>query len=101
MPYFAAAIVTALGWAMKFLIARALLALGLQLAVVVGLDALMDYAISQALNNISALDPVVYSVVIRARIPDAIAVISAAALVKHSLTYGAAKLMLVGRQVQP
>lgn len=100
MPALAAAIVTAFSLAMKFLIARALIVLGLQIAVVVGLDTLMDYAIQQAFANISNLDPVIYSIIARARIPDAIAVISAAAIVKHSLTYGAGKLIFVGRNLQ-
>lgn len=97
MPVIAAAIITALGWAMKFLIAKAMLALGLQFAFVVGLDALMDYALDQAFNNLLELEPQIYNIVRLARIPDAISIIGAAALVKHSLVYGAGKLMLIGR----
>lgn len=97
MPALAAAIITALGWAMKFLIAKALLALGLQLAFVVGMDALLGYVIDQAFAQLNALDGTVYAIVRLARIPDAIAVLSAAALVKQSLVYGAGKLMLVSR----
>lgn len=97
MPGLAAAIITALGWAMKFLVAKALLALGLQLAFVVGMDQLLDFVIDQAFQNLNALDGRVYAIVKLARIPDAIAVLSAAALVKHSLIYGAGKLMFVAR----
>lgn len=97
MPALAAAIITALGWAMKFLIAKALLALGLQLAFVVGMEVLLGYVIDQAFAQLNALDGTVYAIVRLARIPDAIAVLSAAALVKQSLVYGAGKLMLVGR----
>lgn len=97
MPALAAAIITALGWAMKFLIAKALLALGLQLAFVVGMDVLLGYVIDQAFAQLNALDGTVYAIVRLARIPDAIAVLSAAALVKHSLVYGAGKLMLTAR----
>lgn len=82
---------------MKFLIAKALLALGLQLAFVVGMDALLGYVTDQAFAQLNALDGTVYSIVRLARIPDAIAVLSAAALVKQSLVYGAGKLMLVSR----
>jgi len=97
MPGLAAAIITALGWAMKFLVAKALLALGLQIAFVVGMDQLLDFVIEQAFTNLSLLDGQVYAIVRLARIPDAIAVLSAAALVKHSLVYGAGKLMFVAR----
>lgn len=97
MPGLAAAIITALGWAMKFLVAKALLALGLQLAFVVGMDQLLDFVIEQAFQNLNALDGQVYAIVKLARIPDAIAVLSAAALVKHSLIYGAGKLIFVSR----
>lgn len=97
MPALAAAIITALGWAMKFLIAKALLALGLQLAFVVGMDVLLGYVIDQAFAQLNALDGTVYAIVRLARIPDAIAVLSAAALVKQSLVYGAGKLMLTAR----
>lgn len=97
MPGLAAAIITALGWAMKFLVAKALLALGLQIAFVVGMDQLLDFVIDQAFQNLNALDGQVYAIVKLARIPDAIAVLSAAALVKHSLIYGAGKLMFVAR----
>lgn len=82
---------------MKFLIAKALLALGLQLAFVVGMDVLLGYVIDQAFAQLNALDGTVYAIVRLARIPDAIAVLSAAALVKQSLVYGAGKLMLVAR----
>lgn len=97
MPAIIAALITALGWAMKFFIAKALLALGLQLAFVVGMDSLLDFVIDQAFAQLSALDSTVYAIVRLARIPDAIAVLSAAALVKHSLVYGAGKLMFVAR----
>jgi len=97
MPGLAAAIITALGWAMKFLVAKVLLALGLQIAFVVGMDQLLGFVIDQAFANLSALDGQVYAIVMLARIPDAIAVLSAAALVKQSLVYGAGKLMLVAR----
>lgn len=97
MPAIIAAVVTALGWAMKFFIAKALLALGLQLALVVGMDALLGYVIDQAFAQLNALDGTVYAIVRLARIPDAIAVLSAAALVKQSLVYGAGKLMFVAR----
>lgn len=97
MPALAAAIITALGWAMKFLVAKVLLALGLQLAYLVGMDALLGFVIDQAFGYLGALNGEVYAVVRRCRIPDAIAVISAAALVKHSLVYGAGKLMFVAR----
>lgn len=91
----AAAIVVALSWGMKFLVARVLLALGLQLAFVVGLDTLMDYALDQVFGNLQLLDPTIYAVVRLARIPDALAVIGAALLVKQSLTVS--KAMFVGR----
>lgn len=97
MPGLAAAIITALGWAMKFLVAKVLLALGLQIAFVVGMDQLLDFVIDQAFQNLNALDSQVYAIVKLARIPDAIAVLSAAALVKQSLVYGAGKLMFVAR----
>lgn len=97
MPAIIAALITALGWAMKFFIAKALLALGLQIAFVVGMDTLLDFVIDQAFAHLSALDTTVYAIVRLARIPDAIAVLSAAALVKHSLVYGAGKLMFVAR----
>lgn len=97
MPALAAAIITALGWAMRFLVAKVLLALGLQMAYLVGMDALLGFVIDQAFLYMGALDGDVYAIVRRCRIPDAIAVISAAALVKHSLVYGAGKLMFVSR----
>lgn len=97
MPAIIAAVITAFGWAMKFFIAKALLALGLQMAFVVGMDSLLDFVIDQAVTHLAALDSTVYAIVRLARIPDAIAVLSAAALVKHSLVYGAGKLMFVAR----
>ena len=97
MPAIIAAVITALGWAMKFFIAKALLALGLQLAFVVGMDALLEFVSKQALSHLAALDSTVYAIVRLARIPDAIAVLSAAVMVKHSLVYGAGKLMFVAR----
>jgi len=97
MPALAAAIITALGWAMRFLVAKVLLALGLQMAYLVGMDALLGFVIDQAFSYMGALNGDVYAIVRRCRIPDAIAVISAAALVKHSLVYGAGKLMFVSR----
>lgn len=99
MAPLAAAIITALGWAMNFLVARVLLALGLQLAFVVGMDGLLDFVIGQAFSMLGMLDGTVYAIVQRCRIPDAIAIISAATLVKHSLVYGAGKLMFVARGV--
>lgn len=99
MAPLAAAIITALGWAMNFLVAKILLALGLQLAFVAGMDLLLDFVIGQAFSMLGTLDGTVYAVVQRARIPDAIAIISAATLVKHSLVYGAGKLMFVARGV--
>ena len=97
MPAIIAALITALGWAMKFFIAKALLALGLQIALVVGMEALLEFAVDQAFAQLSALDTTVYTIVRLARIPDAIAVLSAAALVKQSFVYGAGKLMFVAR----
>lgn len=99
MAPLAAAIITALGWAMNFLVAKVLLALGLQLAFVAGMDLLLDFVIGQAFSMLGTLDGTVYAVVQRGRIPDAIAIISAATLVKHSLVYGAGKLMFVARGV--
>lgn len=99
MAPLAAAIITALGWAMNFLVAKVLLALGLQLAFVVGMDGLLDFVIGQAFSMLGMLDGTVYAIVQRCRIPDAIAIISAATLVKHSLVYGAGKLMFVARGV--
>jgi len=99
MPALAAAIITALGYAMKFLLAKALLALGLQMAYFVGLEVLLDFVMDQALNNLAGLDPTVYAIVKLARIPDAIAVIGAAGAVKHSLVWGAGQLALVSRSV--
>ena len=97
MPALAAAIITALGFAMKSLVAKVLLALGLQMAFFVGMDALITFIIDQAMNNLSGLDPTIYTIVKLARVPDAIAVLSAAAMVKHTLTWGAGKLAFVGR----
>lgn len=97
MPAIIAALITALGWAMKFFVAKVLLALGLQIAFVVGMEVLLDFAIEQAFAQLSALDSTVYTIVRLARIPDAIAVLSAAAMVKHSFLYGAGKLMFVAR----
>lgn len=99
MAPLAAAIITALGWAMKFLVAKVLLALGLQIAFVAGMDLLLDFVIGQAFSMLGMLDGTVYAIVQRCRIPDAIAIISAATLVKHSLVYGAGKLMFVARGV--
>lgn len=99
MAPLAAAIITALGWAMNFLVAKVLLALGLQLAFVAGMDLLLDFVIGQAFSMLGMLDGTVYAIVQRCRIPDAIAIISAATLVKHSLVYGAGKLMFVARGV--
>lgn len=96
MPAIIAALLTGLGWSMKFFLAKALLALGLQIALVAGMDTLLDYVIDQAFAQLAALDSTVYMIVRLARIPDAIAVLSAAALVKHSLV-GAGKLMFVAR----
>lgn len=99
MAPLAAAIITALGWAMNFLVAKVLLALGLQIAFVAGMDLLLDFVIGQAFSMLGMLDGTVYAIVQRGRIPDAIAIISAATLVKHSLVYGAGKLMFVARGV--
>lgn len=97
MPAFAAAIAVAIALLSKFIVAKILLALGLQFALVVGLDQLMDWALDQAIQNLNLLDPQVYSIIKITRIPDAISVISAAALVKHSFVYGAGKLLMVSR----
>lgn len=97
MPAIIAAVITALGWAMKFLVAKVLLALGLQIAFLVGIDSLLTFILDQAMNNLNVLDPTVYAVVRLARIPDAIAIIGAAAMVKHSLVYGGGKLLFLGR----
>lgn len=97
MPAIIAAVITALGWAMKFLLARALLALGIQFATFVGVDALIDYALDNALTNLGALEPDVYTIIKLTRIPDAIAVISAAMATRWSLVYGAGKLLMVSR----
>ena len=89
MPAIAAAVITALGLVMRFMVAKILF--------VVGLDQLMDFALEQAFGALNALDGTVYAIVRLTRIPDAISVIGAAALVKHSLVYGAGKLMWVAR----
>ena len=99
MAPLAAAIITALGWAMNFLIAKILLALGLQLAFIAGMDLLLDFVIDQAFNWLGATDGTIYVILQRCRVPDALAIISAATLVKHSLVYGAGKLMFVARGV--
>jgi hypothetical protein len=98
MPALAAALVVALGWAMKFLVAKVLLALGLQLALVVGLDLTMDYILDNIFANINALDSTVYNVLRICRVPDAVSIIGAATLTRYSLTYGLGKLMFVARQ---
>lgn len=101
MPALAAAIITALGWAMKFLVAKVLLALGIQIAMVVGLDFTLDYIVDQIFANINAMDGNVYAIVKATRIPDAVAVISAATMTRYSLTYGLGKLMFVARGMTP
>lgn len=97
MPALAAAIITALSWVMKFMLAKAMLAFGLQLAVVAGYDVLLSWVFDQVMNNILALDPTIYAIVVKTRIPDAIAIIGAAMTVKASFLYGAGKLALVAR----
>ncbi|MCK2088648.1 DUF2523 domain-containing protein [Thauera aromatica] len=95
MPALAAAIITALGWAMKFFVGKVLLALGLQMALVVGLDLTLDAIIDTVFSNLNSMDSVVYTIVRATRIPDAISVISAATMTRYSLVM--AKTMFVSR----
>lgn len=97
MPAFAAAIAVALALVSKFIIAKILLAFGLQLGLVVGLDQLMDWALQQAYTHLNLLDPQIYTILKLTRIPDALSIISAAALVKYSFVYGAGKLIWLTR----
>lgn len=91
----AAAIVVALGWAMKFLVARILLALGIQIAVVVGLDSLISSVTDSIFASLNMLDGQIYNVLRTSRIPDAVSIISAAYLTKWSMSYG--KFLFVTR----
>ncbi|MCK2088652.1 DUF2523 domain-containing protein [Thauera aromatica] len=95
MPALAAAIITALGWSMKFLVGRVLLALGLQMALFVGLDLTLDAIIDTVFSNLNSMDGTVYAIVRATRIPDAISVISAATMTRYSLVM--AKTMFVSR----
>lgn len=95
MPALAAAIITALGWSMKFLVGRVLLALGLQMALFVGLDLTLDTIIDTVFSNLNSMDGTVYAIVRATRIPDAISVISAATMTRYSLVM--AKTMFVSR----
>lgn len=95
MPALAAAIITALGWSMKFLVGRVLLALGLQMALFVGLDLTLDAIIDTVFSNLNSMEGTVYAIVRATRIPDAISVISAATMTRYSLVM--AKTMFVSR----
>jgi len=95
MPALAAAIITALGWSMKFLVGRVLLALGLQMALFVGLDLTLDAIIDTVFSNLNSMDGTVYAIVRATRIPDAVSVISAATMTRYSLVM--AKTMFVSR----
>lgn len=95
MPALAAAIITALGWSMNFLVGRVLLALGLQMALFVGLDLTLDAIIDTVFSNLNSMDGTVYAIVRATRIPDAVSVISAATMTRYSLVM--AKTMFVSR----
>jgi len=95
MPALAAAIITALGWSMKFLVGRVLLALGLQMALFVGLDLTLNAIIDTVFSNLNSMEGTVYAIVRATRIPDAISVISAATMTRYSLVM--AKTMFVSR----
>lgn len=95
MPAIAAAIITALGWSMKYLVGRVLLALGLQMAVVAGLSTVVNSAMSAAVGSLDGLGGTVLVVVQACRVPDALAIVAAAVTVRMTLV--ALRPMFVSR----
>lgn len=95
MPAIAAAIITALGWSMKYLVGRVLLALGLQLALVSGLSSVVDSAMASAMGSLDGLSGTILTVVQACRVPDALAIVAAAVTVRMALV--ALRPMFVAR----
>lgn len=81
----AAAVVSALGLAMKYLVGRVLLALGLQMVFVGGSWILVQEALGYAADAIGALPPEIFVIVKATGVLDAVAVMGSAILVASIL----------------